>query len=74
MPFSVKMVCITPQRHTLKSSKSEIQTAVAAWLWYGGQLVERGRLTVGELTTVVPLALEVASALVRAVPSLELVF
>ena len=39
-------------------------TAVAGWLWYGGQLVERGRLTVGELTTVVPLALEVASALV----------
>ena len=38
-------------------------TAVAAWLWYGGQLVERGRLTVGELTTVVPLALEVAGAL-----------
>ena len=38
-------------------------TAVAAWLWYGGRLVERGRLTVGELTTVVPLALEVANAL-----------
>ena len=38
-------------------------TAVAAWLWYGGQLVERGRLTVGELTTVVPLALEVAGTL-----------
>ena len=38
-------------------------TAVAAWLWYGGQLVERGRMSVGELTTVVPLALEVASAL-----------
>jgi ABC-type multidrug transport system fused ATPase/permease subunit len=38
-------------------------TAVAAWLWYGGRLVERGRLTVGELTTVVPLALEVAGAL-----------
>jgi len=38
-------------------------TAVAAWLWYGGQLVQQGRLTVGELTTVVPLALEVAGAL-----------
>jgi len=38
-------------------------TAVAAWLWYGGQLVERGRLSVGELTVVVPLALEVANAL-----------
>ena len=38
-------------------------TAVAAWLWYGGRLVERGRLTVGELTTVVPAALEVANAL-----------
>ena len=38
-------------------------TAVAAWLWYGGQLVECGRLTVGELTTVVPLAMEVAGAL-----------
>ena len=38
-------------------------TAVAAWLWYGGQLVERGRLTVGELSCVVPLALEVANAL-----------
>ena len=36
-------------------------TAVAAWL--GGQLVQQGRLTVGELTTVVPLALEVAGAL-----------
>jgi len=38
-------------------------TAVAAWLWYGGQLVERGRLTVGELSCVVPLALEVANSL-----------
>ena len=38
-------------------------TAVAGWLWYGGQLVERGRLSVGELTTVVPIALEVAGAL-----------
>ena len=40
-------------------------TAVAAWLWYGGSLVERGAMTVGELTTVVPLALEVAGALAQ---------
>ena len=40
-------------------------TAVAAWLWYGGSLVERGAMTVGELTTVVPIALEVAGALAQ---------
>ena len=40
-------------------------TAVAAWLWYGGSLVERGAMTVGELTTVVPLALEVAGSLAQ---------
>ena len=38
-------------------------TAVAGRLWYGGQLVGQGRLTVGELTTVVPLALEVGLSL-----------
>ena len=40
-------------------------TAVAAWLWYGGSLVKRGAMTVGELTTVVPLALEVAGSLAQ---------
>ena len=40
-------------------------TAVAAWLWYGGSLVEKGAMTVGELTTVVPLALEVAGSLAQ---------
>ena len=34
-------------------------------LWYGGSLVERGAMTVGELTTVVPLALEVAGSLAQ---------
>ena len=34
-------------------------------LWYGGSLVEKGAMTVGELTTVVPLALEVAGSLAQ---------